>query len=123
MPSKTFLRSRASAFARQGGHCYYCSSPMWFEDHIAFATRYRITERQALLFRCTGEHLQERRSGGDDSTSNVVAACHFCNRARHHFRPTNAPAAADYKRHVEKQMAKGRWPVAQLVAPGDTPLT
>jgi 5-methylcytosine-specific restriction endonuclease McrA len=117
MPSRTFLRSRANAFARQNGQCFYCSSPMWLADHVAFATRYRITKHQALLFRCTGEHLQERQSGGNDSASNVVAACHFCNRTRHHFRPTKAPTPVEYKRHVEKQMSKGRWPGARVVAP------
>lgn len=123
MPSRTFLRSRANAFARQRGHCFYCSSPMWLADQVAFAAKYGITERHALLFRCTGEHLRERQRGGDDSAANVVAACHFCNRTRHHFRPTKAPDPTVYKRHVERRMAKGCWPGAHVVAPRSASIT
>lgn len=116
MPTKTFLRSRALAFAHQGGRCYYCESPMWTTDPASFAAQYRIATSHTRQFRCTGEHLKERQHGGDDSTANVVAACDYCNRTRHRHRPLNAPSPTDYKRRVQKGVARGTWPCVRLLA-------
>lgn len=109
MPTKTFLRSRCLAFARQGGRCFYCNSPMWVTGQTEFAAKYRITGKQARQFQCTGEHLRERQSGGDDSVANVVAACRFCNLARHRHRPAHAPDPRAFKQRVQQRVADGRW--------------
>lgn len=106
---KSFIRSRSLAFIRQQGRCYYCGSPMWAVDVKVFATRYRITVSQAEQFQCTGEHLVALQDGGNNRETNVVAACLFCNRHRHHHRPCNAPQAEAYKHLVGRQMRKKRW--------------
>lgn len=106
---KSFLRSRSLAFARQGGRYYYCASPMWMDSAAAFAVRYRVTLAQARQFQCTGEHLVARQEGGDNTATNVVAACRYCNAHRHQHRPTAAPSATLYIQRVQRRMSQGRW--------------
>ena len=74
---------RARAFKEQEARCFYCNFPIWNDDSNGFARRYCMRDRQARQFRCTAEHLVARQDGGRNSRSNVVAACHLCNRRRH----------------------------------------
>jgi 5-methylcytosine-specific restriction endonuclease McrA len=118
---KSFVRSRSLAFARQGYRCYYCTSPMWGDNVEAFATKYRLTLAQAKRFECTGEHLVALQDGGNHSEANVVAACLYCNRHRHHHRPKAAPSPEAYQHRVQKQMKEGRWFGAQLLGNNRVP--
>lgn len=79
---KSPVRLRTLAFETQGGRCFYCDLPMWQYDPVAFATRFRITARQAKRFRCTAEHLVARCEGGKTLRENIVAACWYCNSRR-----------------------------------------
>lgn len=62
--SKTLIKSRSTAFERQGGRCYYCDFPMWRGSIEHFARLYGITLGQARQFQCTAEHLLARQDGG-----------------------------------------------------------
>jgi hypothetical protein len=98
---------RSSAFNAQSGRCYYCAAPMWLSDPQSFAVRHRLRPRQARLFGCTAEHLVPAQDGGPMNRTNIVAACAFCNSRRH--RPCNAQSPAQYRSHVQRRLAAGRW--------------
>jgi 5-methylcytosine-specific restriction endonuclease McrA len=106
------LRRRAAA--RQSHRCYYCGLPMWEKDPTSFAQTYRLTERQAQLFKCTAEHLHPRSEGGPNSELNIVAACLYCNRRRH--AEPNPRSASEYKLFVDAHMKTGRWRAGMLPA-------
>lgn len=72
--SKTLIKSRSTAFERQGSRCYYCDFPMWRGSIEHFARLHGITLGQARQFQCTAEHLHARQDGGGDGRSNIVAA-------------------------------------------------
>jgi len=112
---KSFLRSRSLAFARQRGLCFYCELPMWADSASFFAAKHGITLAQAKQFQCTGEHLLARQDGGDNSESNVVAACRHCNEHRHKYRPASAPSPTTYKEQVLRRLSQGRWFGAQVL--------
>jgi 5-methylcytosine-specific restriction endonuclease McrA len=105
--SKSLAHSRAKAYARQSGRCFYCGLPMWTEDAREFASTYGITPAQAGRLQCTAEHLEARQDGGSDSASNIVAACWHCNQGRH--RPKEALPPDRFKQLVRKRMNQGRW--------------
>ena len=81
----------------QNGCCYYCGLQMW-EGRAG---------RRPRALQCTAEHLQARCDGGKDTPENIVAACLFCNRARH--RPKKPRSPEGHREHVRRRMAAGRW--------------
>jgi len=105
--SSSIVKLRFKAFQNQAGHCYYCGSPMWLKDKEGFAIQHAISLPMAAEFKCTAEHLQARCDGGNNSKSNIVAACIFCNTKRHHRK--NALAPIGYRKHVQKRLDKGKW--------------
>jgi hypothetical protein len=53
----------ADIWERDGGHCVWCSAPVWPRDR-------------------TVEHLLPRSRGGGSGAHNLLPACRACNRAR-----------------------------------------
>ena len=104
---------RRRAFQAQQCKCFYCQYPMWTDDPEAFARREGMPFKLAKYLRCTAEHLLARQNSGEDTQENIVAACFWCNQARHRGRQHRAPDWASYKAKVEKLISRGRWhPVA-----------
>lgn len=56
-------RRRRAAAISQGFLCRYCRLPMWEWDPQSFASRYGLSLQQAMLLRCTAEHLRARQEG------------------------------------------------------------
>ncbi|WP_436078222.1 HNH endonuclease [Acidovorax delafieldii] len=56
---------------------------------------------------CTAEHLQAKRDGGVDMPQNIVAACRYCNEARHAKYGGLTPRK--FRREVQKQAVLGKW--------------
>lgn len=108
---------RRKAGENQGWQCYYCQLPMWETDPKFFSARYRLSDRAALLFRCTAEHLVAQCDGGRDIEENIVAACLFCNKTRH--RKKRPKDAASYASFVRSRIKKGRWHPPMLRKPPD----
>lgn len=105
--TKRLASLRCQAARRQSYHCYYCNLPMWEKDPTKLIARLSLSKAQAALFRCTAEHLHAKSQGGPDSSANILAACHFCNRNRHAARRALDPH--EYKQHVTNRMNSGRW--------------
>ena len=105
--TRSLVHHRTTAFSHQSGRCHYCELPMWLDDPAEFTEKYRISSGKARLLRCTAEHLVARQDGGSDSSSNIVAACWFCNSRRH--RRKVAPSPDLYKLRVRKRINQGRW--------------
>jgi len=74
--SKKLVHHRKSAYNAQSGRCYYCDLLMWESDCKSFAQAHKISLSQAKLVKCTAEHLEARKDGGNDTKKNIVAACH-----------------------------------------------
>lgn len=104
---KILKNARLSKFYAQDGQCYYCHQPMWTKSSTEFCRKYRMSEKQAVRFQCTAEHLLARCDGGSDIPSNIVAACKYCNRTRHVAKI--ALSAATYKDKVRRRLLSGRW--------------
>lgn len=104
---KSITRSRAAAFDRQNGRCYYCDHPMWLSDVRQYSLQHHLSIVQARHFRCTAEHLLARCDGGGNSRSNIVAACWTCNKRRHARGKPLAPSA--FRHHVQCRLRRGRW--------------
>jgi hypothetical protein len=85
---------------------------MWLDQPEAFAKKYKITPKEAALFKCTAEHLLAKQDGGKDVESNIVAACHFCNQKRHKCKKPKDPIP--YKKHVIQRVVKGKWNTALM---------
>ncbi len=100
---------RFQAFQKQNCKCFYCGLPVWVKKGKKFARCYQLPVKRAAYLKCTAEHLVARQDGGADTAENVVAACLWCNKHRHHRRPHNAPDANTYKRRVEALIARGNW--------------
>lgn len=98
---------RARAFKLQNGRCYYCNFPMWIDCADEFGRLHGVTRKQLALFRCTGEHLKPHAEGGSARQDNIVAACAFCNRARHRRKKVPSPDA--FRLHVATRVRSGRW--------------
>lgn len=80
---------------------------MWLEDPGDFAANHRIGKSLAARLQCTGEHLVARQDGGDSSRTNIVAACRFCNAARHSRK--QAPGANEYRQLVARRIQRLKW--------------
>jgi len=104
---KSLKIPRNQAFLRQNGRCYYCQHPIWQENPEQFAQQYGLTLRQTKQMQCTGEHLTAHKDGGPDNTSNIVAACRYCNMRRHKRNKEFTPEK--YKILVSKRIKKNRW--------------
>ena len=105
--SRSLANQRRLAAQRQAYKCFYCGLPMWEAAPSAFAAKFNLSLAQAALLQCTAEHLHPRSNGGSDAISNIVAACHFCNRTRHTAAKPLSPSK--YETHVKTRMAKGGW--------------
>ena len=68
----------ADVWARDGGHCVWCSRAVWPRDR-------------------TVEHLLPRSRGGGDAPHNLLPACRVCNRAR------RSQSAAAYARRLARE--------------------
>ena len=108
MCSKNIQKNRVQSAQKQQFRCYYCGYPMWHNsNHKKFARKYRLSPKQVRWFQCTAEHVQAKCDGGNNTASNIVAACLRCNRRRHQ-RPT--PLASDaYRKLVQQRVSKGKW--------------
>lgn len=104
---KSLAIPRAQAFKAQGGRCFYCHLPMWQANPEHFAARHGLTVEQVARLQCTGEHLVPHKDGGGAGSSNIVAACWFCNQGRHRLGPDTT--VAQFKRAVSRQMGNGGW--------------
>jgi 5-methylcytosine-specific restriction endonuclease McrA len=82
---------------------------MWTGDPIPFSQQYGLTVNRTKWLQATAEHLHEKSDGGKISAENIVAACFFCNQARHKSRPNSAPLPEPYLQNVRKKLAKGKW--------------
>ncbi|MEY8095817.1 HNH endonuclease [Falsihalocynthiibacter sp. S25ZX9] len=64
------------------------------------------------FLRCTAEHLLPRSEGGGNAAENIVAACWYCNTARHRRKYPPSPEA--HRTRVRRRMAAGRWLTAEV---------
>ncbi|AXQ30396.1 restriction endonuclease [Solimonas sp. K1W22B-7] len=101
------VRFRDAAFHAQNKRCFYCEFPMWSADPSAFSTKLRKRFKVILRFQCTAEHLDPVSAGGPTTSSNIVAACKFCNQTRHKMGTVLKPE--DYRRYVRQKVAARRW--------------
>ena len=107
MRSNKLKNLKIQAARQQGWRCFYCRLPMWNGGPERYIAHYGISPGLAKRFQCTAEHVQARCDGGKDVASNIVAACRFCNAARHKAkRPADAVTHASM---VRSRLAKGRW--------------
>ncbi|WP_424973218.1 HNH endonuclease [Dinoroseobacter sp. S76] len=105
------VKIRKAKMRAQKGRCFYCRLPMWDKNN---KSPHWPTERFDPLpkeLQCTAEHLLAKSEGGRDEPRNIVAACRFCNEARHRCKTPKSPS--DHRAHVRKRMAKGRWLAAR----------
>lgn len=109
---KSLIKPRAQAFIAQGGLCFYCQLPMWQANPEEFAARHGLNMGQAQALRRTGEHLVAHKDGGEAVARNIVAACWYCNRARH-ARKSDL-STERFAAHVRKRLAKGAWHPTEL---------
>jgi 5-methylcytosine-specific restriction endonuclease McrA len=103
---------REKSALAQSHHCFYCGLPVWEKEPEVFAAMHKLSFSQAMLLRCTAEHLQSRSEGGADISKNIVAACTYCNGHRH--KRKTAPAPSVYREFVRRRMQRGKWLVAIL---------
>lgn len=104
---KSLKSPRTHAFHSQHGRCYYCNQPMWNNNPLELISRFRISLGQALLLRCTGEHLISHSEGGASGNNNIVAACWYCNQQRHRRKNIHSPEC--FRKHIRKRLSEGRW--------------
>lgn len=109
MSTKNRLKFRHLAFRQQDRKCFYCQLPIWEEEVEQFCRRFQLSVRVAQLLKCTAEHLLAQKDGGKDTAGNIVAACAWCNRRRHHGRHHCAPTPLAYKCRVLQRVAQGKW--------------
>jgi 5-methylcytosine-specific restriction endonuclease McrA len=105
--TKTLQKNRNLAYESQHGLCYYCRQPMWTSHPKVFCNQYKISNKSALLLKCTAEHVIARQDGGSDQRNNIVAACLYCNRTRH--KAKNALPIDKYKAKVIRRMEQNKW--------------
>lgn len=103
----TLTKIRRKKMLAQRGRCYYCGLPMWDKALDQQLPKSCRSTKLPKALQCTAEHLKPRSEGGEDSEANVVAACIFCNAARHRRKRPRSPA--DHLAHVRKRMDAGRW--------------
>lgn len=109
---KTLIKSRLEAFNLQQGRCIYCELPMWLDGQEAYAKKYKITIKQARIFKCTAEHLKAKQDGGKDFENNIVAACHYCNQKRHQCKSPKEPII--YKLFISTRLKRGKWNLGMI---------
>lgn len=113
MPTRRPLaKPRTQAFQAQGGRCFYCHLPMWQAHPEHFAAQHGLTLGQVQALRCTGEHLVAHKDGGGSGAGNIVAACRFCNQARHRRKADLGPD--EFALLVGKRMKRQGWHNAGL---------
>lgn len=103
----SFTSSRAKAYDRQQGRCYYCQQPMWMGQSAWFADRYSLSVAQTHNLQATGEHLIPQEDGGTNTQENIVASCRYCNLHRHKRRP--APSPNSHALRARLRLANGKW--------------
>ena len=103
----TIQHNRQKAFNLQSGLCYYCNQPMWVKDKQSFIAQYKINPNRANYLQCTAEHLTARKDGGKNTKVNIVAACKYCNQARH--KSKNALPHEAYKNSVQMRLSRNKW--------------
>lgn len=109
---KALKKIRYRKMLAQEGRCYYCGLPMWDEANgYSLLAAGRKGKRPRAL-QCTVEHLLPRSEGGANTAENIVAACLFCNNARHQRKQPPSPEM--YRMYVQRRMAAGRWLAAYL---------
>lgn len=106
------IRLRQLAFAVQRGRCFYCAFPMWVEHPTDVFDDAGLSPKVVDYLRCTAEHLKPVSEGGKDDPGNIVAACRFCNMARHRAKKILSPER--YAEHVRKRVALGRWHILSI---------
>lgn len=104
---KSLVSLRKKAFQSQRGLCFYCRQPMWMSSAESHAKEFGITLSKAKLMRCTGEHLVSHGEGGVANSSNIVAACWYCNARRH--RRKLPPSPGRFATYVSRRLKGGRW--------------
>ncbi|TAU07808.1 hypothetical protein ELI55_24620 [Rhizobium ruizarguesonis] len=107
MRSNKLKNLRIQAAQQQSWLCFYCRLPMWNTNPESYSLHYGISSGLAKRFQCTAEHVQARCEGGKDVAQNIVAACRFCNNARH--KAKCPPDAMTHASVVRRRLAKGRW--------------
>lgn len=105
--SQSITTMRARAFKSQNGRCFYCNIPMWLAGVTDSFFRGQISEKAKRRIQCTTEHLRARCDGGSNAAYNLVAACHFCNQARH--RRTNPPDPIEFRKLAMTRVLAGKW--------------
>lgn len=105
--SKVISKNRLLAFKKQEGRCFYCGAPMWLENKREFAAKHRITKKLAKRLRCTAEHLNARKDGGNNNRENIAAACLYCNSTRH--QASEALSHNEYRKHVMRLCRCHEW--------------
>ena len=109
MAAKKLRQLRQQAFERQNRCCFYCEYPIWDTDQESFSRAHGLPSRISKHLQCTAEHLVARQDSGQDTADNIVAACLWCNRMRHHARSRKAPDPSAYKLRISQLIAVGRW--------------
>ena len=105
-------RFRKVAARKQAHKCWYCDAPMWSSKPEAFAEKHGLRLEDAAHFQCSAEHLVARRDGGAE-VRNIVAACRYCNIARHEC---EAPMDAEaWRAHVQARVLASDWMTAELL--------
>jgi hypothetical protein len=89
------------------GGCTEKSLRVWTGNSVEFCKTFNMSAPQAAKFQCTAEHVVARCDGGEDVSSNIVAACKFCNSKRHCAKVPLAEAA--YGRKVKRRLSGGKW--------------
>ncbi|TCQ99020.1 HNH endonuclease [Neorhizobium sp. JUb45] len=107
-------RIRTQKMIEQNGLCYYCGLQMWDGSTHQYSSRSKTNLRLSSHLRCTAEHLCARSDGGGDTSDNIVAACWFCNSARHKAKKPLTPLA--YRYYVQRRMEAGRWLASFMVS-------
>jgi 5-methylcytosine-specific restriction endonuclease McrA len=108
---------RSNATRAQRGLCYYCKYPMRTPDDRADAVS-QVSGRGSRWFDCTAEHLTPRSEGGQNTVTNIVAACRFCNSQRHRRKVILSPR--QFRAHVRRRLASGRWHTKLYLSSRDT---
>ncbi|MGJ0483774.1 MAG: HNH endonuclease [Methylomicrobium sp.] len=104
---KSIRKFRHKAFIRQNRRCFYCNHPIWLQNSQQFAESFGISLKAATLLQCTAEHLRALSAGGNNCSSNIVAACRFCNQTRHKAKKVKSPS--EYAFHVQRRVQANRW--------------
>ena len=104
---KSICNYRRQAFVQQHGRCFYCQHRMWIQNPHQFAKSIGLSVKVTRALQCTAEHLHPVSAGGNNSSTNIVAACRFCNQTRH--RATRVKSPNEYAAHVQRRVNAQRW--------------